>query len=93
MAKSAVYTYYCEIYKDRYNFNKGVYTYTSDPRKHFKFLTLMQYSDKIWRQGPKGGVKIIKDRTEQAPSTYITKNKEFMKEFMWVKLQAKPYHA
>lgn len=92
MAKGNDFTYYCEIYKDRYNFSKGVYTYTSDRRKYFKFLELMQFSDKVWRQGPKGGVKIVKDRSQHwGHSQYVTQNEKIMKEFMWVKLQAQSY--
>lgn len=53
----------------------------------------MQFSDKVWRQGPKGGVKIVKDRNEHAPSQYVTKDEKIMKQFIWVKLQAKPYHV
>ena len=46
-------------------------------------------SDRVWRQGPKGGVKITKDRYWwTGGSPYITKNEDKMKEFMWVKLQA-----
>ena len=51
----------------------------------------MQFSDKVWRQGPKGGVKIVKDRNAPASSQYVTKDEKIMKEFMWVKLQAQPY--
>ena len=91
MAKGADFTYYCEVHRDRYHIKKGIYTYTSDRRKYFKFLELIQFSDKIWRQGPRGGVKITKSRDEFCKSQYITKNEELMKKFMWVKLQAQPY--
>lgn len=86
------YTYYCEIHKDRYGFNKGIYTYSCGKRKEFKFLELNQFSDKVWRQGPKGGVKIIKDKTGHWGSTqYVTKDEKVMKEFMWVKLKAQAF--
>lgn len=85
------FTYYCEIHQDKYHHKRGIYTYTSDRRKYFKFLELMQFSDKVWRQGPKGGVKIVKDRNAPASSQYVTKDEKIMKEFMWVKLQAQPY--
>lgn len=93
MVKQAEFTYYCEIHQDRYHHKKGIYTYTSSRKKYFKFLELMQFSDKVWRQGPKGGVKIVKDRNEYCPGHYITKNEKIMKEFMWVKLQSQPYHT
>ena len=86
------FTYYCEIRQDRYHHKRGIYTYTSERRKQFKFLELMQFSDKVWRQGPKGGVKIIKDINEYAKSQYITKDEKLMKQFMWVKLQAQPFN-
>ena len=49
----------------------------------------MSYSNKVWVQGSRGGVKIIKDRTSNIYG-YVTKNEELMKEFMWVKLKAQP---
>ena len=45
-------------------------------------------SDRIWRQGPKGGVRIIKENEYIYGEKYVTKNENAMKEFMWVKLQA-----
>ena len=91
MAKGNEFTYYCEVHQDRYHIKKGIYTYTSDRHKYFKFLELVQFSDKVWRQGPRGGVKITKDRNEFATSQYVTKDEKLMKKFMWVKLQAQPY--
>lgn len=85
------YTYYCEIHKDRYTFKKGIYTYSCGKRKEFKYLELNQFSDKIWRQGPKGGVKIVKNRSAYCTSQYVTTDEKIMKEFMWVKLQAQSY--
>ena len=43
----------------------------------------------VWRQGPKGGVKIIQDNTGCGRYGYATKDSEAMKEFMWIKLAAK----
>jgi hypothetical protein len=85
------YTYYCEVHKDRYYIEKGVYTYTHDRRSYSKYLDLMHHSDKVWRQGPRGGVKIVKDRNECSPTQYVTNKEEFMKKFMWVKLQAQSF--
>ena len=87
----AKFTYYCEVHKDRQDITKGVSLYSADRRSTFDYLRLISVSDKIWRQGPKGGVKIVKDRNEYPNSHYITKDEELMKKFMWVKLQAQPY--
>ena len=50
-------------------------------------------SDRIWCQGPRGGVKVVKDRINYYGGGvygYITTNKKAMKEFAWVKLSARP---
>jgi hypothetical protein len=53
---------------------------------------LITISDKVWRQGPKGGVKIVKDRASRTHYVgYVTTNEKIMKDFMWVKLQAQPF--
>jgi hypothetical protein len=49
--------------------------------------TLIWNSSKVWREGPRGGVKIIKNRNIGYYG-YVTTNEEYMKEFVWVKLQA-----
>jgi len=60
-------------------------------REYFtKINRCVSYSHKVWKQGPRGGVKIIKDRMGTDFYGYVTKNEEAMKEFMWVKLQAQP---
>lgn len=88
----ADFTYYCEVQIDRYGFKKGIYTYSCGKRKEFKYLALTQFSDKVWRQGPRGGVKIVKDRNSRLRYTqYVTTDEQVMQEFMWVKLQAQPY--
>ena len=82
--------YYCEIAGDyTYEFAKGV---TSIPFKR-EYVTKIQrcisYSDRVWIQGPRGGVKIVKNRRDMTNVYgYVTKNEKLMKEFMWVKLQA-----
>jgi hypothetical protein len=51
-------------------------------------------SDRVWCQGPRGGVKVVKDRINYYGGGvygYITKNKKAMKEFAWVKLSARPW--
>ena len=51
----------------------------------------MSYSHRVWVQGPRGGVRIIKDRSgTDFDYGYLTKNEKAMKEFMWVKLKAQP---
>ena len=92
VAKQAEFTYYCEVHQDRYHFKEGVYTYTASRNQQFKFLELTQFSDRIWRQGPKGGVKIVKSRNEFHPSQYITKDEKLMEQFMWVKLKARDFN-
>ena len=49
-------------------------------------------SHRVWCQGPRGGVKIVKDRITYPGGVYgyITTNKKAMKEFAWVKLSARP---
>ena len=53
---------------------------------------LAMNSDRVWCQGPRGGVKIVKDRRTYPGGMYgyITNNKKAMKEFAWVKLSARP---
>ena len=52
---------------------------------------LAMNSDRVWCQGPRGGVKIVKDRRTYPGGMYgyITNNKKAMKEFAWVKLSAR----
>lgn len=69
----------------------GVYSFTSNTGRlwHHHDLKLIQFSEKVWRQGPRGGVKTIKDRSAGYYSVgYVTKDSEEMKKFMWAKLQA-----
>jgi len=48
-------------------------------------------SSRIWCQGPRGGVKIVKDRINYPGGMYgyITNNNKAMKEFAWIKLSAR----
>jgi hypothetical protein len=43
---------------------------------------------KVWRVGPKGGVKVLHDQSFTSKYGYITTNEQAMKEFMWAKLSA-----
>ena len=88
----ADFTYYCEVFEDRHRINKGIYTYCSRDGS-IKYAGLNQFSDKVWRQGPKGGVKIVKDGNSRLryATQYVTTDEKIMKEFMWVKLKAQPF--
>jgi len=86
----ADYTFYCKVLKDypAAGIKAGIYSYTSEAGRRTSLeFTLIQFSEKVWRQGPRGGVKIIKERTTGIYQ-YVTKDEEEMKKFMWVKLQA-----
>ena len=52
---------------------------------------LAMNSHRVWCQGPRGGVKIVKDKINYYGGVYgyITKNNKAMKEFAWVKLSAR----
>lgn len=89
------YTYYCEVQVQhpRVEFAPGVYKVVASggfSRSWFpKLNQVIQFSDRVWKQGPKGGVKIIKSRDWPYPGGYITTNDEWMRKFAWVKLKAK----
>lgn len=91
----AKFTFYCRVDRDypARGIKAGVYTYGSEynhlgwPRAAGAHL-LVQYSNKVWRQGPQGGVKIIKNRNVDGYG-YVTTNEKQMKEFVWIKLQAR----
>lgn len=85
------YTYYCKVTYDRADIKPGIYSFGGTRGNTLGYNRLITISDKVWRQGPKGGVKIIKDRTQWASAQYVTTNEKVMKEFMWVKLQAETY--
>ena len=85
-----IYTFYCVVSKDRpqLDISAGTYRFTSMSTYH-RNTKMVMASDRVWRQGPKGGVKITKDRYWwSGGSPYVTKDEEKMKQFMWVKLQA-----
>lgn len=84
-------TYYCEIPGDyTYEFSKGVTVIPWKREYTTKIARCISYSDRVWVQGPRGGVKIVKNRrSDTEPSYgYVTKNDKMMKQFMWIKLQA-----
>ena len=84
-------TYYCEIDGDyTYEFSKGVYRIPYRKQYHTKLTRCISYSIRVWTQGPRGGVRIIKDEIG-SNFGYVTKDEKLMKEFMWVKLKAREY--
>ena len=96
MAKPNLCTYYFELSRDRTDgidsWTKGIY---SSEGYMGGFLIgrqsrLARLSEKVWRQGPKGGVKIVKSHSHIYDYGYVTKNEERMKQFIWVKLKAQP---
>lgn len=88
------YTYYCEV-KDRIReYPPGVYKVVADngfSGPWFPVLNrLTTVSDRVWKQGPKGGVKIIKAPWRYGwPMGYITTSQKYMREFAWIKLRAR----
>lgn len=83
--------YYCQISGDwTPEFPKGVISIPFKVEYTTKIQRCISYSDKVWIQGSRGGVKVIKDReTYTGLYGYVTKNEEEMKKFMWAKLKAK----
>jgi hypothetical protein len=50
---------------------------------------LMRESDQVWCQGPRGGVQLIKGDYWIYWTTYVRRDSEKMKQFVWVKLRAR----
>lgn len=50
---------------------------------------LMRESDQVWYQGPRGGVKLVKHAYWDYWATYLRRDSEKMKQFLWVKLSAR----
>ena len=88
-------TYYFEITKDC---TDGIDTWSTGVYSSEGYMggyligwqsRVNRLSTRVWRQGPKGGVKVMKDKTRNHRG-YVTSNEEMMKKFIWVKLKAKP---
>lgn len=92
VGKSPQYTFYCKVVTQALACEAGVYSFTTDKNPHRVRVVhdFFCYSDKIWREGPKGGVLVLKDR--YGLCRYITTNEAAMEEFMWAKLSAKSLH-
>lgn len=90
-AKLSTYYYELPAYIDEetWEFKSGVYAVPFVENRTTKMYRMFSYSDRVWTQGPRGGVKIVKDDRNNMYG-YVTKDEEIMKEFMWVKLQAQP---
>ena len=89
-------TYYCEVSKTREDIKPGVYNLVADRvidgLWFAKLSRLTTVSDRVWKQGPKGGVRIIKEPfwgPTYYGHKYLTTNPRAMKEFAWVKLRAR----
>lgn len=79
--KSTAYCVFSEDMQKRHSFPPVVFVHK------FYSGTLWHSANKIWIEGPRGGVKVVKDR-ESNMYGYVTNNEEEMKAFMWAKLQA-----
>jgi hypothetical protein len=93
-------TYYFEVSKDYTDYidtyAAGVYSAAGYMGAWYGGQSRLAInSDRVWCQGPRGGVKIVKDRINYPSGMYgyITNNKTAMKEFVWVKLLARKLRA
>ena len=97
MAKINQCTYYFELLKNRSDgidaWKAGTYSAAGYMGAwHGGQSRLALNSDRVWCQGPRGGVKIVKDKINYYGGVYggyVTNNKTAMKEFVWVKLLAR----
>ena len=88
--------YYFELHQDRTDYidswKAGVYSTLGYVGGYTGWQNRLAInSDRVWCQGPRGGVKIVKDRINYYGGVYgyITTNKKAMKEFTWIKLSAR----
>ena len=89
--------YYFELHQDRTDYidswKAGVYSTLGYVGGYTGWQNRLAHnSDRVWMQGPRGGVKIVKDRITYPSGMYgyITNNNKAMKEFTWIKLSARP---
>ena len=84
-------TYYCQITGDfTPEFPKGVISIPYKHEYYTKIKRCISYSNKVWVQGTRGGVKVIKNREcNRGQIGYVTTDDNEMKKFMWAKLKAK----
>ena len=50
---------------------------------------LMRESNQVWYQGPRGGVQLVKWDYWDYQATYLRRDSEKMKQFLWIKLRAR----
>lgn len=60
-------------------------SYNNRPLHHPR---LFRESEKIWYEGPRGGIRLIK-KDSIYQYKYITSDETSIKEFFWIKIQAK----
>ena len=77
--------FYCEVTRKGENVPMGTYAIQDTSEGRFKYHS---GASRVWEQGTRGGVKIIKHFYNDIEGLYVTKDEKLMKEFMWVKLQA-----
>jgi len=81
----------------KYNYYgfKGDYVWHLATQSHPRDLRwfqprLIESSEVVWCQGPRGGVQVVYVSDWQGPRQYgyISQNSKAMQEFMWIKLKA-----
>lgn len=91
------YVYYCEVNRNHSDIAKGVYSIVADKGINHHWFPqlnrLVTASERVWKQGPRGGVKIVKAPwNDLFPTGYITTDEKWMQEFTWVRLKAKNFN-
>ena len=87
-------TYYFEVSKDYTDYidtyAAGVYSAAGYMGAWYGGQSrLAMNSDRVWCQGPRGGVQLIKGAYWNYWATYLRRDSEKMKQFVWVKLRAR----
>lgn len=87
-------TYYCEVNSKIREYPKGVYKVVADKGINARWFPelnrIITVSDRVWKQGPKGGVKLVKTPWwEDWSMGYVTRKDDYMREFLWAKIRAK----
>jgi hypothetical protein len=65
------------------------YSYAPLERNWHNQPRLIRESEQVWLQGPRGGVKLVKGAYWDHWATYLRRDSEKMKQFVWVKLRAR----
>lgn len=84
MAKLTKYEYYGV--RGEYAWRMSVYLQSYS--QALKMPQLFRESQRVWQQGPRGGIKLVRNNWEIENCGYITNDAEALKEFAWVKLRA-----